>query len=144
MVARHPLYRLTSGYEDKFSTLKKYQFHLKYWRQHHGNEIELRVKNYKDKISGQFMLYCKVICFFCWKKSVNSDKAQFGKAFPSTDQHTVSFNAFLSYLAKKNDLKSMEWESWKFLKSCLYKRLPISPKFDQLSAERKLTVRVIF
>ena len=38
-------------------------------------------------------------------------KAQFGKAFPSTDQHTVSFNAFLSYLAKKNDLKSMEWES---------------------------------
>ena len=91
---------------------KKNQFHLKYWRQYHGNEIELIVKNFKDKISGQFMLYCKVICFFfVEKKSVNSDKAQFGKAFPSTDQHTVSFNAFLSYLAKKNDLKSMEWES---------------------------------
>ena len=63
MVARHPLYRLTSGYEDKFSTLNKSQFHLKYWRQHHGNEIKLRATNFKEQISGQFMLYFKVFFY---------------------------------------------------------------------------------
>ena len=43
MVARHPFYRLTSGYEDKFSTVNKSAFHLKYWGEHHGNEIKFRV-----------------------------------------------------------------------------------------------------
>ena len=75
MVARHPFYRLTSGWNEKFSTNKS-DFHLSYWRRNHGDEI----------------------------------KKEFGAKFPPIDDHTVSFNAFLSYLARKNDKKTFEWE----------------------------------
>ena len=75
MVARHPLYRLTSGWNGKFSTKKSASF-LSYWREHHGDEI----------------------------------KKQFGAKFPPIDDHTVSFEAFLSYLAWKNDKRTFEWE----------------------------------
>ena len=46
MVARHPLYRLTSGWNEKFST-EKSQFHLNYWQTHHGKAIKERVLNLK-------------------------------------------------------------------------------------------------
>ena len=58
---------------------------------------------FSTKKSASFLSY--------WREHHGDEiKKEFGAKFPPIDDHTVSFEAFLSYLAWKNDKSTLEWE----------------------------------